>query len=321
MSYSKLASAYIPADRSNYTQGRRGYRICKFTPHHMAGRLTAAQCGSIFQQAGRNASANYGIGYNGEIACYVDEENRAWTSSSASNDCQAITVEVANSSNGGDWPISDAAWNSLIELAVDVCTRYNFRLEYDGTPNGSLTRHNMFVNTTCPGPYLQDRLSLLADIVNTRLDNVQPEPQPEPEPEPSMYFNNLVEINTDVLNVRQEPNTLSYINTQVYRGEIYTIVETIENWGRLKSGAGWICLDYTKEYGTDLSTGTNTPVKKEVIAKVGLNVRQIPGGQIVKVLPYGAEVNVYETSNGWARIGDNHFFIWTMMINNNGISI
>ena len=26
----------------------------------------------------------------------------------------------------------------------------------------------------------------------------------------------------------------------------YTIVETSGNWGKLKSGAGWICLDYTK---------------------------------------------------------------------------
>ena len=32
---------------------------------------------------------------------------RAWTSSSKSNDSQAITIEVSNSQTGGDWPISE----------------------------------------------------------------------------------------------------------------------------------------------------------------------------------------------------------------------
>ena len=30
----------------------------------------------------------------------------------------------------------------------------------------------------------------------------------------------------------------------VKKGEVYTIVETKGNWGKLKSGAGWVYLDY-----------------------------------------------------------------------------
>lgn len=170
MSRSSLASIYVPASTNNYTQGRRGYKICKITPHHMAGKLTARQCGNIFANPNRQASSNYGIGYDGEIACYVDEENRAWTSSNRANDCQAITIEVANSANGEPWPISDAAWNSLVKLCVDICRRYGFRLTYDGTPNGSLTRHDMFANTNCPGKTLGGRFKELADTVNAQLD-------------------------------------------------------------------------------------------------------------------------------------------------------
>lgn len=150
MSKSSLATKSVLASTSNYTQGRKGYKICKITPHHMAGVLSAEACGKLFQNPSRQASANYGIGNDGEIACYVEEENRAWTSSSSSNDCQAITIEVSNSSVGGDYPISDAAWNSLVNLCVDICKRYGFKLTYDGTANGSLTRHNMFANTSCP---------------------------------------------------------------------------------------------------------------------------------------------------------------------------
>lgn len=177
MSRSSLASIYVPASTNNYTQGRRGYKVCKITPHHMAGKLTARQCGNIFANPNRQASSNYGIGYDGEIACYVDEENRAWTSSNRANDCQAITIEVANSANGEPWPISDAAWNSLVKLCVDICKRYNFRLTYDGTPNGSLTRHDMFANTNCPGKTLGGRFKELADTVNAQLDGkVEPTP-------------------------------------------------------------------------------------------------------------------------------------------------
>ena len=184
MSRSSLATLYVPASENNYTKGRRGYNICKITPHHMAGKLTAKQCGNIFANPNRQASSNYGIGYDGEIACYVDEENRAWTSSNRANDCQAITIEVANSANGNPWPISDAAWNSLVKLCVDICRRYGFRLEYDGTPNGSLTRHDMFANTNCPGQTLGGRFQELADTVNAQLDG-QPAPAPTPSTDKS----------------------------------------------------------------------------------------------------------------------------------------
>lgn len=56
----------------------------------------------------------------------------------------------------------------------------------------------------------------------------------------------LVVINTDVLNVRSGPGTSYKVVTTVKRGEVYTIVQTQGNWGKLKSGAGWINLGYTK---------------------------------------------------------------------------
>lgn len=169
MKKSSLTNIVVEADSSNYSKGRSGYKVCKITPHHMAGVLSAEQCGKIFQKANRNASANYGIGNDGKIACYVSEENRAWTSSSKSNDCQAITIEVSNCETGGSWRISETAWKSLVNLCVDICKRYGFKLNYDGTKNGSLTRHNMFANTACPGPYLQGRFQELVDTVNAKL--------------------------------------------------------------------------------------------------------------------------------------------------------
>ena len=250
MGYSKLAQSFMPAHSNNYSKGRQGYKICKITPHHMAGKLTAKRCGELFQDPNRQASANYGIGYNGEIICYVDEQNRAYTSSNRANDCQAITIEVANSQNGGDWPISEASWNSLVNLCVDICKRYEFRLVYDGTPNGSLTRHNMFAATSCPGPYLQGRFPELVEVVNARLDE-QPAPAPEPKPEtPTEGY--LVKVKADVLNIRADAGTEYKITGQIKDHGTYTIVAEkngtgASKWGKLKSGAGWISLDYVEK--------------------------------------------------------------------------
>lgn len=163
---SKLASGFI--ESPNHYNGR-SVKVCKFTPHHVAGVMSAEQIANIFVPRARNASANYVIGNDGKIICCVDEDNGAWTSSSKWNDNQAITVEVSNSKAGGEWEVSDAAWNSLVNLAVDVCRRYGFRLEYDGTINGSLTEHRMYIPTACPGQYLHSRMRELANTVNSLL--------------------------------------------------------------------------------------------------------------------------------------------------------
>ena len=57
----------------------------------------------------------------------------------------------------------------------------------------------------------------------------------------------IVQIDTDVLNVRAGAGTGYKINTQVKRYGLYTIVAEDGKWGQLKSGAGWINLDYVKK--------------------------------------------------------------------------
>lgn len=302
---SGLTSVVVEASSSNYTQGRRGYKVCKITPHHMAGVLSAESCGRIFQNPNRQASSNYGIGNDGKIACYVGEENRAWTSGNRTNDCQAITIEVSNCENGGDWRISEAAWNSLVNLCVDICKRYGFRLTYDGTPNGSLTRHNMFQNTNCPGKYLQSRFQELANTVNARLDGGST-PQPTPEPTPSGAY--LVKVTASALNIRQGVGTGTPVVGCIRDKGTYTIVETQGNWGRLKSGAGWICLDYTKR--VDGNATPNQPVSSGYVlglyvvnTPAGLNVRSGAGTNhsILKAYPNGTRFDTYEINGDWAR--------------------
>lgn len=67
---------------------------------------------------------------------------------------------------------------------------------------------------------------------------------PVETPKPSPY---LVKVTDSALNIRKGPGTQYAVVGCIRNKGTYTIVETQSNWGRLKSGAGWICLNYTKK--------------------------------------------------------------------------
>lgn len=145
----------------------------KITIHHMAGNLSIETCANVFQGT-RKASSNYGIGSDGRIGLYVDEGNRAWTSSSSANDSQAVTIEVANNSKAPNWTVSDKAYASLLNLCEDICRRNNIEeINFTGDKNGNLTMHNYFANTCCPGPYLESKFKNIAKEINNRLGKEQ----------------------------------------------------------------------------------------------------------------------------------------------------
>lgn len=55
-----------------------------------------------------------------------------------------------------------------------------------------------------------------------------------------------VKVIIDSLRIRADATTESERLDSITDRGVYTIVEVRNNWGRLKSGAGWICLDHTR---------------------------------------------------------------------------
>ena len=161
MSKSSLTQKVVPADEGNYTKGRSGRNIEAITIHHMAGRLTAEQCGRIFQTKGRYGSSHYGVGYDGSIANYVDEEDIAWTNSNWDSNCKSITIEISDNDNS--WYVNDITLNAVIKLVADIAERRGL-----GTlvPGKNLTWHSMFTSTDCPGDYLRSKMQYIADEAN-----------------------------------------------------------------------------------------------------------------------------------------------------------
>ena len=154
---------------SPFKNSPRNQPISKITIHHMAGVASLETFGNIVTRPGRNMSANYAIDKDARIGLFCDEQDRSWCSSSSWNDNRAITIEVSNSSIGGDWPISDKVYAKLIDLCVDICKRNGIKqLTYTGNKEGSLTFHSFYYQTACPGPYIKARAQEICDKVNAR---------------------------------------------------------------------------------------------------------------------------------------------------------
>ena len=177
MGNSKLISCTILSPNNS---GSRCYKLTRITPHCMVGQMTAKSCGALFAKSSREASSNYGIGKDGEIGLYVDENKRSWCTSSADNDNRAITIECA-SDVYAPYTMNSRVWQSLINLCVDICQRYGkdtllwlgdktTTLKYQPKDNELvLTAHRWFAAKSCPGDWLYKRLGTLADEVTKRL--------------------------------------------------------------------------------------------------------------------------------------------------------
>lgn len=153
---------------SPHYDSREGTPITDITIHHMAGNLTVYQCGEVFQT--REASAHYGIDGEGRIGQYVDEKYASWANANAASNRRSVTIELANDEIGGNWHVSDTAIERCIDLCVDICRRNGIDLVYTGDTSGTLTRHNMFYATACPGPYLQSMFPYIESEVRKKLN-------------------------------------------------------------------------------------------------------------------------------------------------------
>lgn len=163
MSNSKLVDIVVYANKNNYMVGRNKKKIKEITIHHMAGVLTAKECGRLFQNEKREASTHYGVGKNGDIGLYVDEKNTAYANGNFESNLESVTIETSNSSVGGDYPVSDKVLKRLIELVADIAKRNNLGKLVNGK---NLTPHNKYSNTACPGKYLLSKMDYIAEEAN-----------------------------------------------------------------------------------------------------------------------------------------------------------
>lgn len=176
MSNSPLVDCTV---RSPNHSGKRTHTLDTLTPHCVVGQLSAERIGDCFPE-GREASCNYGIGYDGRVCLIVDECNRSWCTSNNANDQRAITIECA-SDKTDPYAMKPAVYEKLIKLCADICKRNGKTkvlwlgskektLAYTPKSNEMvLTAHRWFANKSCPGDWLYSRYGELANRINALL--------------------------------------------------------------------------------------------------------------------------------------------------------
>jgi len=121
------------------------------------------------------------------------------------------------------------------------------------------------------------RFQELADTVNSRLDeNVQTNTSTTSNTSSNGYF---VKVTASALNIRNGAGTNNSIVGYIRDKGIYTIVETSGNWGKLKSGAGWICLDYTEKVNSSGKVATKPTLFWVRVDKAKACVRNKPNSK------------------------------------------
>lgn len=270
---SSLVSYVYPVGTNHYNG--RDHSIDTITIHHAA---NGTGCGNgynsntlqvIFASVGTAGSCHYGLDSNGKVGQQLPEKYRSWCSDSRSNDMRAITIEVANDLGAPTWHVSDKAMSSLIVLCADICKRNKktkmvwitdktSALSY--TPKSDemrMTLHSWVCEakggTSCPEQYLTSKMQYIANEVNKRLISVVPT-----DPTPSSDFQSyIVKITCSTGVAIRAGAGVNYeqVGTVPFGGA-YTIVEEKVNgtqlWGKLKSGAGWICISQSLIYATKI---------------------------------------------------------------------
>lgn len=245
----------------------RNHAIDTITIHCIVGQWTAKQGCDYFATTDRQCSANYVVGKDGSIGLSVDEKDRSWCSSNGTNDNRAITIEVASDTTH-PYAVTAKAYAALLDLVTDICKRNGIKkLVWSTNKNDrvnhrngcNMTVHRDFANKACPGEYLYSRHGEIAAEVNRRLQGasngggvvvVTPPTAEKPTggTTGATVTPYLVRVKIANLNIRKGPGT-NYGATGYIRPGIYTIVaestgKGAAKWGKLKSGAGWIFLDY-----------------------------------------------------------------------------
>ncbi len=268
MGFSNSPLATVRMISPNRTPNRN-HAIDTITIHCFVGQVTAKRGCEVFQPSSKGASCNYVVGYDGSIGLCVEEKDRSWCTggydkngnpirvngvSGKSNDYQAVTIEVASDTKH-PYAITEKAMAALIELCTDICRRNGIKkLLWSGDKNlvgnpakQNLTVHRWFANKACPGDYIYQRLGDIAAKVNAKLGVTPPA-----ETKPVSTVPYKVRITATDLRIRKGPGTNTDIVQKAIKPGVYTIVSETTGqgailWGKLKSGIGWVSLDYCKK--------------------------------------------------------------------------
>ena len=313
----------------------RNHAIDTITIHCVVGQCSVQTLGEVFAPTSRQASSNYGVGYDGKIGMYCEEKDRSWCSSNAANDHRAITIEVASDTTE-PYAVNAKAYAALLDLVTDICKRNGIKkLVWSTSKNDrvnhlngcNMTVHRDYANKSCPGTYLYNRHGEIAAEVNKRLgaSSVTPANPTQPStPSGSITVGSKVEIKAGA----DKYNPTSVGIPDWVKNDYYHIVTQITSNGKevVKGGKKCVLLGKkVKKSGGSEIAGINTWVavdnlslvsatsKTPYLVKIAisdLNIRKGPGTNYAATGKFTGKVvfTIVEeksgqgSTKGWGRL-------------------
>lgn len=268
--------------------------------HNTANKASAMS--EISYMVGNNNKVSYHYAIDDyRIVQGIEENRNAWHAGDGGNgkgNRNKIAIEICHSTNPD---------TSLFDKSEKLAAKFiAYKLKEKGWGIERVSKHQDYSGKYCPHKTLDLGWERFLNLIKTELGTIQSETtQPA---QPSQIVGYTVKITASVLNVRDGAGTNYKINTTVRKNEVYTIVEECNGWGKLKSGAGWISLNYTTKGSAAPSTPVSAPSSKYVlglyvVTASALNVRAGAGTNyaIKKSYKKGTRFDTYEIKNNWAR--------------------
>ena len=159
---------------------------------------------------------------------------------------------------------------------------------------------------------------------STPAGNGEVTPDDEKEETPANTTNIKAVVNANGLNIRSEASTNGKVQGAYNKGDVITILETKNGWGR--TNKGWVKLDYVNTNSTTVggnnkdnkddtsttvnkdivSNGSTTVILKGVVKVTDLNIRSegSTNGERLGSMNYGTRVEIMEKSGNWGRTKD-----------------
>ena len=236
----------------NYTKKGDTRRIKYIVIHYFGSLGTAEAVARHFRTAYRGASAHYILDEGNNIYQSVEDGDIAWhcgTSGKyyhpACRNSNSIGIEVrprkvntkSLKASDTDWYFTDEVIERLDEFTKYLMKKYNI-------PAENVLRHYDITRKYCPRPFMGDDINNYHKVSGNEMwKRFKARLSAAPtHVVPNEY---KVRVTATALNYRSGPGTSYKINGTIRDKGIYTIVETKGDWGKLKSGNGWIHLGYT----------------------------------------------------------------------------
>lgn len=193
------------------------------------------------------AEISYMIGNNNQVSFHyavddyrvvqgIEENRNGWHAGDGNGkgNREGIGIEICYSKSGGDR--FNKSEDNAVELIIDILKRYGWGID-------KVTKHQDYSGKYCPHRTLDMGWERFMNKIRAKLEN-NSKPAESGEVNVTPY---LVKINSDdgFLNVRNGAGMEFKVNTTVQNGEVFTIVAKNGDWGKLKSGAGYIYLPLT----------------------------------------------------------------------------